>query len=95
MLASAPCTPRFPAGRLDLAAIKKAERYFKKALSINPQGLDINYFFAEYLAEQGKEQLALEYIDKALQAPLMAERPIADKGRRAQAMKLRESLTGS
>lgn len=86
---------KVPGWPIGFGSDKKAEQYFKKALAINPQGLDINYFFAEYLAEQGKEQLALEYIDKALQAPLMAERPVADKGRRAQAMKLRESLTGS
>lgn len=86
---------KVPGWPIGFGSDKKAEQYFKKGLSINPQGLDINYFFAEYLAEQGKEQLALEYIDKALQAPLMAERPVADKGRRAQAMKLRESLTGS
>jgi tetratricopeptide (TPR) repeat protein len=74
---------------------EKAEEYFKKALAINPQGLDINYFFAEYLADNGDEQLALVYVDKALQAPRMAERPVADKGRRQQALKLRESLIGS
>lgn len=74
---------------------EKAEEYFKKALAINPQGLDINYFFAEYLADNGDQQHALVYVDKALQAPRMAERPVADKGRREQALKLRESLTGS
>ena len=74
---------------------EKAEEYFKKALAINPQGLDINYFFAEYLAANGDQQLALVYVDKALQAPRMAERPVADKGRREQALKLRESLIGS
>lgn len=74
---------------------EKAEEYFKKALAINPQGLDINYFFAAYLADNGDDQLALEYVDKALQAPRMVERPVADKGRREQALKLRESLIGS
>jgi len=74
---------------------EKAEEYFKKALTINPQGLDINYFFAAYLADNGDDQLALEYVDKALQAPRMVERPVADKGRREQALKLRESLIGS
>jgi tetratricopeptide (TPR) repeat protein len=74
---------------------EKAEVYFKKALAINPQGLDINYFFAEYLADNGDQQLALVYVDKALQAPRMAQRPVADKGRREQALKLRESLIGS
>jgi tetratricopeptide (TPR) repeat protein len=74
---------------------KKAERYFKKALAINPQGLDINYFFAEYLADQGDDALALEYIERALQAPPLAGRPLADSGRRQQVLKLRADLTGS
>ena len=74
---------------------KTAERYFKKALEINPQGLDINYFFAEYLIDQGKDELALEYLNRALQAPTMTDRPLADQGRRQQALKLRAALTGS
>ncbi len=73
----------------------KAEKYFKMALAINPQGLDINYFFAEYLVDQGNEELALEHIERALLAPVMMERPVADQGRRKQAMKLRADLTGS
>ena len=73
----------------------KAEQYFRKALAINPQGLDINYFFAEYLVDQGNEALALEYIERALQAPPMEDRPVADQGRRKQVLKLRAALKGS
>jgi tetratricopeptide (TPR) repeat protein len=86
---------KVPGWPLGFGSDEKAEEYFKKALAINPQGLDINYFFAEYLADNGNEQLALEYVDKALQAPRMTERPVADKGRRGQALELRESLIGS
>jgi Tfp pilus assembly protein PilF len=86
---------KVPGWPIGFGSDKKAEKYFKKALAINPQGLDINYFFAEFLADNGKDQLALEYVEKALQAPPMAERPLADKGRRQQAMKLREQLAGS
>lgn len=74
---------------------KKAERYFRKALAINPDGLDTNYFFAEYLADQGDDVKALEYLERALQAPPLADRPLADRGRRQQALKLRAELTGS
>ena len=86
---------KVPGWPIGFGSDEEAEKYFKKALAINPQGLDINYFFAEYLADHGEDQLALEYIDKALQAPRMAERPVADAGRREQALKLRESLLGS
>lgn len=74
---------------------KKAEKYFHKALAVNPQGLDINYFFAEYLADNGRDLLALKYVEKALQAPRMEGRPLADRGRREQALKLKEFLIGS
>ncbi|MCP4980916.1 MAG: hypothetical protein GY935_10530 [Gammaproteobacteria bacterium] len=86
---------KVPGWPIGFGSDKKAEKYFKKALAINPQGLDINYFFAEHLAENGKDELALEYIERALQAPPMAERPVADQGRRQQALKLRAFLIGS
>ncbi|MDH3759420.1 MAG: hypothetical protein OEU50_00475 [Gammaproteobacteria bacterium] len=86
---------KVPGWPIGFGSDKKAEKYFQKALALNPQGLDINYFFAEFLAENGKDQLALKYVEKALHAPQMAERPLADKGRREQAQKLKEFLLGS
>ena len=86
---------KVPGWPIGFGSDKMAKRYFEKALALNPEGLDINYFFAEYLADQGEDQLALEYIDKALHAPQLDNRPVADQGRRAQARKLREMLTKS
>jgi tetratricopeptide (TPR) repeat protein len=86
---------KVPGWPIGFGSDKKAEKYFQKALALNPQGLDINYFFAEFLAENGKDQLALKYVEKALHAPQMVERPLADKGRREQAQKLKEFLLGS
>jgi len=86
---------KVPGWPIGFGSDKKAEKYFQKALAVNPQGLDVNYFFAEFLADNGKDQLALEYVEKALQAPPMEERPLADKGRREQAQKLKADLIGS
>jgi len=86
---------KVPGWPIGFGSDKQAERYFKKALAMNPEGLDINYFFAEYLAENGDDQQALEYVERALHAPAMTDRPIADRGRREQARKLRERLVGS
>lgn len=74
---------------------KTAERYFRKALAINPDGLDINYFFAEYLVDQGEDELALEHLERALRAAPMTDRPLADRGRRQQVVKLRAELTSA
>ena len=86
---------KVPGWPIGFGSDKKAEVYFQKALALNPQGLDINYFYAEFLSENGKDAEALEYVDRALRAPVMADRPVADQGRRGQARKLRVSLIGS
>ena len=86
---------KVPGWPIGFGSDKQAERYFQKALALNPEGLDINYFYAEYLADNGEEVRALEYVDRALRAPALADRPVADRGRRAQAQKLRSTLAGS
>ena len=83
---------KVPGWPIGFGSDKKAQQYFDKALAINPNGLDINYFFAEFLAENNKREQALLHLDKALTAPELLNRPIADRGRREQALKLRENL---
>jgi len=63
---------------------EKAEKYLKKALEIDPQGIDSNYFYADFLLEDDQPKKALEYLEKALAAPPRPGRPLADKGRRQE-----------
>ena len=72
----------------------KAEDYLKKALAINPTGIDPNYFFAEYLYQQGRSADALAYIHKALAAADRPGRPLADAGRRKEASDLQHVIEG-
>ncbi|MCC7549158.1 MAG: hypothetical protein IT532_15470 [Burkholderiales bacterium] len=67
---------------------KKARELLQKALAVNPQGIDPNYFYGEYLFEQGKPAEAITYLQRALQAPARPGREIADTGRREEARKL-------
>jgi tetratricopeptide (TPR) repeat protein len=60
----------------------KAREYLEKALAINPNGIDPNYFYADYLYERGQYAEALKYFEKALQAPARPGREDADEGRR-------------
>lgn len=62
----------------------KARRYLQKALAINPDGIDPNFFFADYLIEQGEEERAQQYLQRALSAPDRPDRPVADEGRRQE-----------
>ncbi len=61
---------------------KKARAYLDKALQLNPTGIDPNYFYADYLSEQGDYAAAVEYYNKALAAPPRPGRQDADAGRK-------------
>lgn len=61
-----------------------AEEYLKKALMMNPNGIDPNFFYGDFLAEDGREQEARVYLERALQAPDRPSRPLADAGRRQE-----------
>jgi tetratricopeptide (TPR) repeat protein len=69
---------------------KKAQELLQKALSVNPDGIDPNYFYGEYLFEQGKAKEATAYLERALRAPARPGRDIADAGRQEEARKLLE-----
>lgn len=70
----------------------KAESLLLQALSLNPDGLDSNYFYADYLISQGESRKAVIYLNKALNAPERANREIADRGRKAEAQKILNQL---
>ncbi|MAL98061.1 MAG: hypothetical protein CL583_06385 [Alteromonadaceae bacterium] len=71
---------------------EKAEAYLRKALNINPAGIDPNFFFAEFLVDQGQPDRARVYLNKALEAPARPGRERADEGRREEARLLLEKL---
>ncbi|MFT6915345.1 MAG: tetratricopeptide (TPR) repeat protein [Motiliproteus sp.] len=67
---------------------KKARQLLSKALEINPNGIDSNYFYADFLVDQKDYILARQALDKALQAPGRPNRPLADTGRRQEILDL-------
>ena len=60
---------------------EKAEAMLKQALAINPDGIDPNYFYADYLARAKRYAEAKVALEKALQAPARPNRLSADAGR--------------
>ena len=66
----------------------KARELLQKALSINPRGVDPNFFYGEYLVETKRPEEAVPYLERALQAPARPGRQIADAGRREEARAL-------
>ena len=69
-----------------------ARKYLQKSLAINPDGIDANYFFGDFLAEQDEPQRARVYLEKVLAAPARPGREVADDGRRAEARARLDSL---
>ncbi len=49
---------------------KEAENYLLKALEVNPDGVASNYFYAEFLLEQGNNEQAISYLNKAIDAKI-------------------------
>ena len=70
----------------------KARELLQKALSINPRGVDPNFFYGEYLVETKRPEEAVPYLERALQAPARPGRQIADAGRREEARALLERI---
>ncbi|AUL14459.1 hypothetical protein [Bordetella bronchiseptica] len=64
---------------------KKAESLLQQALALNPDGIDPNYFYADYLVYRNRKAEAVPYLEKALRAPARPGREVADQGRRDEA----------
>lgn len=71
---------------------KKAREYLEKALAINPNGIDPNYFYADLLVDQGEYAKAAEHLKRALAAPPRLHREDADAGRRQDVQILLDSI---
>ncbi len=74
---------------------KRARELLEQALSLNPKGIDPNFFYGEYLLETGHAGDAVSYLERALQAPARPGRQVADTGRREEARTLLEKAKGT
>lgn len=70
----------------------KANELLQKALSINPKGIDPNFFYGEYLVETRQAEKAVVYLERALQAAPRPGRQVADTGRREEARQLLDKI---
>ena len=66
----------------------KARKLLKEALAQDPGGLDANYFYGDFLLDQGDKAGARAFLQKALRAPHDGTRPVWDAGRRREVQAL-------
>ncbi|MCC7081529.1 MAG: hypothetical protein IT530_12720 [Burkholderiales bacterium] len=71
---------------------KKALELLQKGLAVNPNGIDPNYFYGDFLYRAGDYAGAEQALRKALQAPPREGRKLADDGRRKEIGELLEKI---
>lgn len=70
----------------------KAREYLQAGLADNPDGIDSNYFYADFLFDQGEYVAAAAAISKAMQAAPRPGRELADQGRHQEAQMLQAKI---
>jgi tetratricopeptide (TPR) repeat protein len=63
---------------------KKAEELLLHALAVNPDGIDSNYFYGDFLSRQKRYPESKTYLLKAQAAPPRPNRQVADAGRQKE-----------
>jgi hypothetical protein len=82
---------KVPGGIIGFGDNEQAELYFNKALEIDAASIDNNYFYGEFLVDQGKYAQAVTVLRRALAAPAVESRPAFDAARRAEIRSLLET----
>lgn len=63
---------------------EEAEKLLKQALQLNPNGIDPNYFYGDFLYRQKRYSEAKLALEKAQAATARPGREVADRGRQAE-----------
>lgn len=71
---------------------KKALELLRKGLAVNPDGIDPNFFYGDYLYRKGEYAEAERSLRKALLAPPRPGRKLADEGRRGEINQLLDKI---
>ncbi len=75
---------KVPGGLIGFGDKDLARDYLEKALQENPDGIDPNYFYGEFLLEEKEYEAARSALLKAKNAPQRPDRPLADEGRQRE-----------
>jgi len=79
---------KVPGSPIGFGDTERARRLLREALALDPNGLDANYFYGDFLLDQGDAANARTYLQRALRAPHDTTRPVWDAGRRREVQAL-------
>lgn len=82
---------KVPGGFIGFGDDDLAAEYFAKAIAVDPDNIDSNFFYGEFLIDQGNYAEAVLVLNRALSAPAVAARPVFDNGRRREIKELLET----
>ena len=74
---------RVPGWPIGFGDNDRARQLLVQAVSLAPNGMDANYFYADFLMNQHEYAAAYEILKHALALPPQKDRPLWDKNRRA------------
>jgi len=83
---------RVPGWPIGFGDKKKAKEYLQQSLAVSPDGIDSNYFYAQFLYDQGDYAQAKQYAERAQKAKPATGIAAADAGRQAEIQQLLESI---
>ncbi|MFZ2724723.1 MAG: TRAP transporter TatT component family protein [Methylococcaceae bacterium] len=83
---------RVPAWPIAFGDNQLAEKMFQTALTINPNGIDSNYFYGKFLLANDKTAEAKQHFEKALAAPIRTEQTYSDEQLKAETKRVLQSL---
>ncbi|MFC7367495.1 MULTISPECIES: TRAP transporter TatT component family protein [Vreelandella] len=83
---------RAPGRPLGFGNSNTAERMFQRALEIRPDGVDVNYYYATFLKDEGNTQAAREHAQRAVNGTARESRQASDEALRREAEKLLSQL---
>ncbi len=74
-----------PGGFIGFGDDDKALEYLTKAQAVAPDDMDANYFMGDYWLEEKEYKKAVPYLQKVIDLPAVADRPVYSEGRKAEA----------
>ncbi|MFC3282624.1 tetratricopeptide repeat protein [Litchfieldella rifensis] len=83
---------RAPGWPLGFGDSETAEKMFARALEIRPEGIDVNYYYATFLEDEGRLDEAREHARRAVEGQVREDRQASDEALREQARSLLAEL---
>ena len=71
-----------PPAPIGFGDLERAETYLKDAVSLNPDGIDENYFYGDFLMDRRRTKEAIVVLEHGLKAQPRPGRAVGDAGRR-------------